>query len=412
MSRLFYSEEGRVLPSLCEELTVFRRARKTLALPATAAPASLYILARCYPDNDKPLHLQINGGEVVPLAPQRRGVYAWHEVKVAAGRLLAGDNQFELWTETAAMNGWSLAIEPGSATGSALSDDGGKTWRRQRMAYLNVVPGEYVVRVRLAEGEDPPPPAMVWEKRQHPRVESLRRLLPAVAAGSGPALERVRALSAWLASSWEHTNSARAHLYSPWDAETVLAWGPAQAGHNGKRPIAMCVHYAAVLVSCAQAAGIPARCAVLTEAVNGANGHFVAEVWVDELEKWIVVDPNSDALFVEDGVPMSMAQIQARGTDLRGVIEYGPGSAFQRTFPHMVGFLRDNLEKGLCFGLRSVWYRSDLLSRPELSPPGHGSLSYCETGLVWEQRDLERGMGMFPHFGDGAYFDGPPAGFY
>ena len=32
MSRLYYSEEGRVMPSLCEELTIFRRARKTLTL--------------------------------------------------------------------------------------------------------------------------------------------------------------------------------------------------------------------------------------------------------------------------------------------------------------------------------------------------------------------------------------------
>ena len=35
MSRLYYSEEGRVIPSLGEELTRFRHLRKTLDLPAT-----------------------------------------------------------------------------------------------------------------------------------------------------------------------------------------------------------------------------------------------------------------------------------------------------------------------------------------------------------------------------------------
>ena len=172
----------------------------------------------------------------------------------------------------------------------------------------------------------------------------------------------------------------------------------------------MCVHYAAAFVSCAQAAGIPARCAVLTEAVNGFNGHFVAEVWFDEYGKWAVVDPNTDALFIRRGEPMSMGEVQATREDLMTHIEYGPGSEYQQTFPHMVEFARENLEKGVCFGHRSVWFRSDLLGRPEFSPPAHGSLSYCETGLVWEQRDLAAGFGMFPFFGDEGYFDAPPAG--
>ena len=105
---------------------------------------------------------------------------------------------------------------------------------------------------------------------------------------------------------------------------------------------------------------------------------------------------------------MSIPQIQRLGSDLSSVIEYGQGTVFQRTFPHMVEFLRDNLEKGVCFRHRSIWYRSDLLGHPELSPPGHGSTAYCETGLVWEREYLERGFGMFPYFGDAAYFERHP----
>ena len=105
---------------------------------------------------------------------------------------------------------------------------------------------------------------------------------------------------------------------------------------------------------------------------------------------------------------MSMTQIQQAGKDLGELIEWGPASEFQRTFPHMVEFIEDNLEKGVCFPNRSVWFRADLLAHPELSPPGHGSLAYCETGLIWEKRDLDRGFGMFPFFGDQAYFDAAP----
>lgn len=408
MSRLYYSEEGRVIATLCEELTVFRRARKALRLPATGDAGRVYVLARSYPHNEQPLRMAVNGEEVAAIEPARPAYY-WYEVPVAADRLVAGENTFEFWTDATAMNSWSLALEPGHAEPeSSVSDDGGKTWRNERMAYLNAVRGEYVVRVRLAEGEDAPPPPMVWEDQGHPRLGSLRKILPPVARDQGPLLRRVRALSAWLASSWEHTNSLRAAQYGPWDAETILAWGAAQEGHNGKRPVVMCVHYAAAFVSCAQAVGIPARCAVLTEAVNGSNGHFVTEVWFEDEGKWVVVDPNADAMFWKDGVPLSMSEVQEAGSDLGGLIRWGSGSAFQRTFPHMVDFIENNLEKGVCFGHRSVWFRSDLLGHPEFSPPGHGALSYCETGLVWEKRDLERGFGMFPHFGDAAYFDAPP----
>jgi len=352
-----------------------------LELPATAAAAIVHFLARSHPRNESPLHLSINGEPAIAIEPSRPGAYQWFAVEVEAGH---------------------------AAPGSEVSDDGGTTWRKERMGYSNAVLAEYVIRVRLAEGEDPEPPAMVWESSNGERAESLRGVIPADARNGGSTLQRVRVLSTWLSSSWEHTGSNRAGQYAPWDAETLLSWGPAQIGHDGKRPVAMCVHYAAALVSAAQVIGIPARCAVLTGGVNQMNGHFVAEVWVEELEKWAVVDPNSDALFVRDGVPMSMTQIQEAGEQVGGLIEWAPGSEFQRSFPHMVEFIRDNLEKGVCFGHRSVWFRSDLLAHPEFSPPGHGSLSYCETGLVWEKRDLDRGFGMFPCFGDEAYFDAPP----
>ncbi len=411
MSRLYYSEEGRVLPGHCEELTRFRQARKHLDLPATEAPAQIWILARAYPQCHTPLILSLNGIDVAAVRAQRPGTWFWHRVDVEANAFRPGPNHLDLWTDTSAMDGWSLALEAGHALPqSELSDDGGSTWRRERMGYLNTVLAEYVVRVRLAEGEDPAPAAVVWEDRDSPRLASLRKRVPSSALGGGPVLGRARVLSSWLAASWEHTGSARAEQYAPWDAETLLSWAPAQKGHNGKRPIAMCVHYAAALVSAAQAVGIPARCAVLTEAVNGVQGHFVSEIWEPELAKWVVVDPNADAMFVRDGVPMSMTEIQAAGDGIGDLIEWGSGTEFQLTFPHIVEFAEQNLKKGVCFAHRSVWHRADLLSSPWMSPPGHGSLSYCETGLVWERRDLDRGFGMFPSFADATWFDAEPEG--
>jgi len=43
MSKLYLTENGNVIPLLCEELTNERRARKILELPLTGQPVHLYI---------------------------------------------------------------------------------------------------------------------------------------------------------------------------------------------------------------------------------------------------------------------------------------------------------------------------------------------------------------------------------
>jgi len=409
MSRLYLSESGHVVPTLCEELTTYRRVCKVLQLPPTAAPGALYILARPYAGSNLPLRLAVNDTEVPPIPPKSSEGYLWYAVLIDASLLKPGSNRFAFWTDATAMNAWSLAMEAGHAEPeSFVSDDGGATWRNERMGYLNVLRGEYVVRMRLAEGEDPAPPAMVWEDPSNPRLAHLRQVLPAQALEPGPLLRRVRALTSWISSSWEHTNSARAAQYAPWDAETILAWGKARSGHDGRLPIVMCVHYAVTFVSCCQATGIPARCAVLMGTLDGSDGHFVAEVWSEEHAKWIMVDPNLDAILWKDGVPLSVTEIQQAGSDLSKLVEWGSGSEYQRRNPAIVDFIRDNFLRGVCFRHRSIWPRADFLSHPELTPPGHGSTAYCETSLVWEKRDLQRGLGMFLHFADSGYFDAPP----
>ena len=61
MSKVYYTESGYVLPTLGEELTGYRRARKQLELPGTSAPAALYLLARPYTGSGLPLRISVNG---------------------------------------------------------------------------------------------------------------------------------------------------------------------------------------------------------------------------------------------------------------------------------------------------------------------------------------------------------------
>lgn len=410
MSKLYYTEQGGVISTLNEELTHYRRARKVLPLPGTAQPAALYLLARPAA-NAGPLHISVNGHALAPVtALPGPAVYLWYQATVPPEWLMAGANTFEFWGATPAMTGWSLAMEHGHPQPqSFISDDAGQTWRNQNMCYLNASSGEYVVRLRLAEGADPAPPAMLWEDPRHPRLENLRRLLPAAALDdSAPRLTRIQALSTWLSQSWTHTHTAHAAQYTPWDAETILAWGGSQIGHDGRRPIAMCVHYGVAFVTACQALGLPARCAVFNSEINTFDGHFVAEAWLEEYQKWILVDPNADALFVQAGVPLSVSEAQAAGADLSPLVQWGPGAAGQRAVPHMETFVQANLLKGLYLRRRSLWPRADFLTHPEHTPPGHGATAYCETGLVWAAPAGDPTLGMFPYFGDDAYFDAPP----
>jgi hypothetical protein len=170
----------------------------------------------------------------------------------------------------------------------------------------------------------------------------------------------------------------------------------------------MCVHYAVAFTSCCQALGIPARCAALTGDLDGADGHFAAEVWLPECDKWALVDPNLDALFLEGSVPLSFPEVRALGDDLPARVEWGSGTPIQRRNPHLQRWLEESYLSGRCFRHRGLWHRADFLTRPEESPPGHGSTAYCELGLIWERADRDRGFGMFHFFGDDHDFEAPP----
>jgi len=410
MSQLYLTESGHVVPTLGEELTTYRRARKILHLPGTRSPATLYLLARAYAGTDSPLRLAVNDTLLPPLPPGDHLAYRWHKVIVPQELIRPGANTIDLWTDSAAMDAWTLGIEGSHrAPDSFISDDSGQTWRNSQMGYVNVLEGEYVVRLRLVEGEDPPPPPLVREDPEHPRLRHLLTRIPTAAAVPGARMARVSALLSWISTSWQHIDSGIAAQYAPWDAETILSWGRARVGQDGRLPVVMCVHYAVVFVACCDALGIPARCAVFAGGLDGSDGHFTAEVWFDEYGKWIFVDPNADAMVCREGVPLTVNEIQALGPDIGKFVAWGPGSAYQRRYPHIMTFVRDNYVRGQFIKHRSIWARTDFYSHPELTPPGHGSTAYCETSLVWEQRDRESGFGMFPYFGTPEYFDSPPA---
>jgi hypothetical protein len=407
MSKLYLTEQGRVIPTLCEEITDFRRARKILDLPITNFPAKMYLLARSYPNNPFPMRISVNGQELPVLQP-KGDQYIWYTVLVPP-YLLKERNTFDFWNDAAAMNAWSLGIELGHTNpGSHLSTDWGKNWQNERMAHLHVASGEYLVRVRLEEGSDPPPPPFIPEDWTHPRLEKIRAALPLSVQHGRSSLEKARALASWVCTRWEYRHAGAAAQYAPWDMDTIMAWGASKKGHDNRAPVVMCVHYGVAMVTACQAAGLHARTAIFTGEINGPFGHFASEVWLPELNKWIFVDPNLDAMLFDRDIPLSVTEIQQLGKNLQNYVRWGSGHLYQMQNPMIQEWVPNVFLPGLWKTHRSTWSRTDFLSGPEHSPPAHGSAAYSETDLIWEEKDLHQGLGMFPYFARTAYFDDDP----
>lgn len=407
MSKLYYQDQGFVIPTNCEEVAGLRRAVKYLSLPKTAYPAKLFFEARPRSMDAVPLHIAINRFEIPPVVPEGSiPAFRWYERTIPPEYLHEGLNSIELWTHSGVDHAWTLALDGTTPeiSNSFVSVDGGVTWSDRQLGRFNRDRGSYLVRVRLEERQDPTPKAWIGEEFSHPRLAEIRAMLPNTVPNASTTLEKIRILSAWISQSWEYCSSLYSSLYTPWDAATILAWGSSKQGQNGQRPMVMCVHYSIVLITACQALGIHARGNAFTEAINSFNGHFAAEVWLPELQKWIFVDPNVDAIFFDKGIPLSIAEMHSYAGDLAPYVEFGPGFAYQMQNSAIQDFMNIYLN-GRFMRLRGMWPRSDFLSHPERTPPGHGSLAYCETDFVWEP---DEGLEMFPHFASSDYFNAAP----
>jgi hypothetical protein len=396
---------------MAEELSTRRRARKVMDLPATGGPATMYVWARCYPGNHHPLRIAVNDSEIASVRPQPGKLddgYSWYELEIPADRLIDGSNRFLFWADSDAMNAWSLGVEYGHASsGSEVSTDGGTHWSGERLGYLNVGRGEYAVRIRLAEGDDPAPPHFVAESRNQDGLVRFRELLDTEVKPGQTPLEQVRVLATWAAGRWGYRNAQKASQYAPWDPLTIIAWGEARSGQAGRPPITFCVHYAVTFVSACWAYGIPARCVVFAEDVNSNYGHFAAEVWIADLQKWVLVDANEDALFSDGEVLLSAAEVCAMRFDIRRIVRWGPGHRIQTRSRAMRSWINDVMLTGRCFVYFGIWPRADFFSHPEQSPPSHGWGAYAELDFIWPVETRDAGFGMFRYFAPKEWFASP-----
>lgn len=142
----------------------------------------------------------------------------------------------------------------------------------------------------------------------HREAQLLTRL-PRPSAG---AWQTARDLLAWTSALWRHAN-ARINAGDALDVLEQVALGARYS----------CVEYSIVLAQGLNALRIPARRVWLRRGDyhdGVGQGHAVAEAWIDDLDRWVLLDGQHGAYWVdEDGRALGLPELQARERPARPV---------------------------------------------------------------------------------------------
>ncbi|RQD75188.1 MAG: transglutaminase domain-containing protein [Candidatus Syntrophonatronum acetioxidans] len=196
------------------------------------------------------------------------------------------------------------------------------------------IAGLYIVvpNVQWAENADGPPSPFMYHRPEDPGPAQLRTeyRLEDVTGGIDDEFERVSVLAGWVNSRWSHSGTNM-----PSSSNPLVILREADDGASFR-----CVEYSVVMAGAAQSMGMPARVVSLktrhAATARSAAGHVVAEVWLDDLEKWVVVDPQFGYVFRGEGGPLN-------AVELGEALAQGPGSVEVLSVDEPVGWYRKNL---------------------------------------------------------------------
>lgn len=144
----------------------------------------------------------------------------------------------------------------------------------------------------------------VFATPDEPELHELRERygLEPLVAGSDSDLEKVRRICAWGQALWQHDG-----WNEPSSPDPLTILEEAAAGSSFR-----CVEYDVVIAACAL--GLPGR--VLeprTEDVETREfgaGHVVSEVFLPDIQKWVLVDGQWNVIPVYNGKPLNGAEFR------------------------------------------------------------------------------------------------------
>lgn len=134
-----------------------------------------------------------------------------------------------------------------------------------------------------------------------PQLERLatREHLRTLGAGIPRQFDQIKRVQDWVNAQWPDGTPSP---YPPWNALTVLDW--IRAGTTG----GFCAQYAQVFLQSLAALGFTARYIEIGSREN-PFAHYLTEVWSNDFNKWVVLDPDFNIHFERQGVPLSALEV-------------------------------------------------------------------------------------------------------
>ncbi len=116
--------------------------------------------------------------------------------------------------------------------------------------------------------------------------------------------EKVTTIQSWVQSRWEHDGM---NVPEKKDALYIL-----QEAEKGRR--FRCVEYSLVAGQCLSSLGFKVRgLGLMTKDISDVKwggGHAVNEVYLDDVQKWVFIDPQFDVMTVKDSIPLNAVELQ------------------------------------------------------------------------------------------------------
>ena len=149
---------------------------------------------------------------------------------------------------------------------------------------------------------------MFWYERNENNqfLDSLRSLFPidSLIQNAQNDTERVIKIQNWVHRQWRHDGNNQ-----PTRSDAISILKEAQAGANFR-----CVEYAIVATAALNSVGLISRTVFLkTEDVETRQfgaGHVVTEVFLNDLQRWVFIDPQFDVMLFLNGVPLNAVELQ------------------------------------------------------------------------------------------------------
>ena len=202
----------------------------------------------------------------------------------------------------------------------------------------------------------------------HARLDRLRkqhRLDDVIAEGSTE-LEQLALLRDWVHSQWLGWQSQKYPYCPPWDPLEILETTKGDWGFG------MCTHYGATFAGCASALGWVARVLIV-------DHHCLAEVWSEQLQKWILEDAGPcreyDATYEIDGVPINALELH------NALLAGRRDKIMSNKLPQNKVDPMDRYVETFCrFGIP---LRNNHLTHAEPAELRHGNRQYHYNGYLW-----------------------------